>query len=79
MKQLLADANFSEDTKWRMHGWQDYKELTQRGAEDEMEFMPDWNEFYDGRTGTSALLALPDLCGKKEGDPVGTKNKNSGA
>jgi tetratricopeptide (TPR) repeat protein len=66
MKQFLADTNFSEDTKWWLHGWQDYKSFTERNAEGDMEFMPDWYEFYDGRTGTGALLSLPDLRGKKE-------------
>src|SRR5207249_142334 len=49
-----------------LHTWQDYEELTKRNAEGDMEFMPDWYEFYDGRMGTGALLTLPDIRGKKE-------------
>ncbi|MEO5572050.1 MAG: tetratricopeptide repeat protein [Bacteroidia bacterium] len=66
MKQFLADSNFSDSTKWWMHGWQDYKELTQRFGDDDMEFMPEWYEFYDSRMGTGSLLTLPDLRGDKE-------------
>ena len=66
MKQFLMDDNFSDTTRWFMHSWQDYEKFIKKDKEDDMEFMPEWYEFYDGLRGTGSFLLLPDVRGKKE-------------
>lgn len=66
MKQFLYDENFSHQTRFWLHLWQDYDAFMFENEEGEREDMPEWYEYYDGMLGTGALLLLPNTRAEKE-------------
>ncbi len=66
MREFLLNPETEEDVTDYFTDWQNYDGLTDKNEEGNMEYMPDWYEFYDNRMNTGPLLTLPNTKGEKE-------------
>ena len=64
--QYLGSLNFEFEQGW-FDRWQDYEAIKEAYLKDAAtRNVPDWYEFYNGRTGKGIYLSLPDIRGEKE-------------
>ncbi len=64
--QYMQSSNFEfEEYSWE--SWQNYREIKEAyNTDGENRNFPEWYDFYNGRTGASSYLLLPDIRGDKE-------------
>ncbi|HLG33908.1 MAG TPA: hypothetical protein VI757_03425, partial [Bacteroidia bacterium] len=64
--QYLQSSNFEAEQGW-FERWQDYEAIKEAyESENASRNFPDWYDFYNGRTGASVFMLLPDIRGQKE-------------
>lgn len=65
MKKFLGDNLYdNHDNRWLQYEY--FHDLMEKNEDGDRDRMPDWYEYFDNHTGTSALLLLPDTRGEKE-------------
>lgn len=67
-QQFLLSSNANPDSGlFFLQSWQDYDEIKEAYTTGNINrSVPDWYEFYNGRTGAGKYMLLPDLRGPKE-------------
>lgn len=66
-KEFISSDDFERELYDYFVDWQDYDEYKDNHESDEEDsILPEWYQYYDSRMGTSSLLSLPDVRGKKE-------------
>jgi hypothetical protein len=63
----LQTAELQLHDCYNLNEWQNYEEIKESYQEDTgYDYIPEWYEFHNNRTGNASLLLLPDTRGEKE-------------
>ena len=63
----MQSGNFEMEQELFSGGWYDYEGIKEAyTTENENRNFPEWYDFYNGRTGASVYMLLPDIRGQKE-------------